>query len=86
MSETQFSILAVLALLMAGIGISFSPNSEFGSVTYIDTFIFILVYVTFLAPSQEIVSISTRPASFLFPPQNGEQIKLFTKNYWLELR
>jgi hypothetical protein len=47
MSETQFSIMAVLALLMAGIGISFSPNSEFGSVTYIDTFIFILVLVTF---------------------------------------
>jgi hypothetical protein len=52
MSETPFSIMAVLAPLMAGIGISFSPNSEFGYVTYIDTFIFILVYVTFGAPLQ----------------------------------
>ena len=59
--------MAVSAPLIAGIGISFSPNSDFGYVTYIDTFIFILVHVTFGAPLQEIVSISTRPASFLFP-------------------
>jgi hypothetical protein len=46
MSETPFSTLAVLAPLMAGIGISFSPNPEFGYFTYNDAFIFILVYVT----------------------------------------
>ena len=38
--------MAVLAPLMAGIGISFSPNSEFCYFTYIDTFIFIFVHVT----------------------------------------
>jgi hypothetical protein len=35
MSEKPFSIIAVLAPLMAGIGISFSPNSEFDCVIYI---------------------------------------------------
>jgi hypothetical protein len=47
MSETPFSTMALLAPLLAGIGISFSPNSEFGYFTYNDTFIFILVHVTF---------------------------------------
>ena len=47
MSETPFSKMAVLAPLMTRTGISFSPNSEFGYATYIDTFIFILVHVIF---------------------------------------
>jgi hypothetical protein len=41
-----FSIMTVLAPVMAGIGISFCPISEFGYVTYIDTFILIHVHVT----------------------------------------
>jgi hypothetical protein len=58
--------MVVSAPLTAGLGTSFSPVSELGYVNYIDTFIFIHVSL-FEQHCRKIVSISTRPTSFLFP-------------------